>query len=142
MGRAPRQRPISCKLCRQRKLRCSRVFPCSNCLCRGVECQHDGPAGSPEDSKGDISKGKDVSNNELLLRLEKLEAIIASHNGSSPLERPRFEEPVSSQPQSNSSPFSPQLQKITDDALFLERSCYGNALGVSRTPSMMSLDYI
>lgn len=36
---APRQRPVSCKLCRTRKLRCSREAPCSNCVSRGISCE-------------------------------------------------------------------------------------------------------
>ncbi|KAL1614484.1 hypothetical protein SLS54_009742 [Diplodia seriata] len=30
--------PVSCQLCRSKKLRCSRQHPCSNCSARGVTC--------------------------------------------------------------------------------------------------------
>jgi len=36
--RKRRQDPVSCKLCREKKLRCDRAFPCSNCRSRGIEC--------------------------------------------------------------------------------------------------------
>jgi hypothetical protein len=38
-----RQRPISCKFCRVRKLRCSRESPCSSCVSRGIPCTLDQP---------------------------------------------------------------------------------------------------
>lgn len=145
MGRQPRQRPISCKLCRQRKLRCSRVFPCSNCLCRGVECEHDGQlTTSSHDSPEVRSKTKDVSNSELLARLEKLESIIALQNGAGQVERAiaQPEHSESSQLSSEASPISPQLQKITDDALFLERSCYGSMVGVSSAEPAYRTDLV
>ncbi|PVH87146.1 hypothetical protein DL98DRAFT_544932 [Cadophora sp. DSE1049] len=33
------KRPVSCLFCRSRKLRCTREFPCSNCVERGISCQ-------------------------------------------------------------------------------------------------------
>lgn len=50
MPKAPvqsRQRPVSCTFCRARKLRCSRVSPCSNCSSRGVSCCFDSPLDQP-----------------------------------------------------------------------------------------------
>jgi len=37
MTSKPRQDPVSCSLCRKKKLKCSRKQPCSNCVARGVE---------------------------------------------------------------------------------------------------------
>lgn len=34
-----RQAPVSCKLCRVKKLRCDRGQPCSNCRTRGYRCE-------------------------------------------------------------------------------------------------------
>ncbi|TGZ77139.1 hypothetical protein EX30DRAFT_374869 [Ascodesmis nigricans] len=35
----PRRNPaLSCQLCRIKKIKCSRVFPCSNCVTRNVDC--------------------------------------------------------------------------------------------------------
>ncbi|TQW03470.1 Fungal transcriptional regulatory protein [Cordyceps javanica] len=161
MGRQPRQRPISCKLCRQRKLRCSRVFPCSNCTCRGVICEHDGPvsaqpsaprstlaanssvdapAAVPGQDDADVRMmesersvaPKDVPNAELLARLEKLEALIAAQNREGMLNKAEpdtyLEAPLPNQPSVVASPMSPQLQKLTDDALWLERSFTGQSM--------------
>ncbi|KAJ4153262.1 hypothetical protein LMH87_009757 [Akanthomyces muscarius] len=161
MGRQPRQRPISCKLCRQRKLRCSRIFPCSNCTCRGLVCEHDGPvtaqASAPRSSlaasssangsvaapdhddanmrmaeEGQSAAPKDVPNAELLARLEKLEALIAAQNREGMLNKPEptaySEAPAPNQPSAVASPMSPQLQKLTDDALWLERSFTGQPM--------------
>lgn len=161
MGRQPRQRPISCKLCRQRKLRCSRIFPCSNCTCRGLVCEHDGPptaqtsapraslaasssANAPVaisdhgDSDLRMTEGeqsvapKNVPNAELLARLEKLEALIAAQNREGMLNKPEptaySESPAPNQSSAVASPMSPQLQKLTDDALWLERSFTGQSM--------------
>lgn len=161
MGRQPRQRPISCKLCRQRKLRCSRVFPCSNCTCRGLICEHDGPVTAhssaarpdlaanssansaitvPDQDDADLRMiggeqsvaPKDVPNAELLVRLEKLEALIAAQNREGMLSKPEptacMEAPSPNQPSAVASPMSPQLQKLTDDALWLERSFTGQPM--------------
>lgn len=37
--KAPRGRPVSCRFCRVRKLRCSRDAPCTNCISRGISCE-------------------------------------------------------------------------------------------------------
>lgn len=145
MARQPRQRPISCKLCRQRKLRCSRVFPCSNCVCRGVECVHDGPNAAPsaavesQDKPASADLPKDLSASELLSRLERLESMIASQNKDAgpPLRPVQYPDEtatagLATQSIAKESPISPQLQKLTDDALSLERSCSGNYIAVGR----------
>ncbi|KAH7039897.1 uncharacterized protein B0I36DRAFT_3200 [Microdochium trichocladiopsis] len=43
----PRQRPVSCRFCRTRKLRCSREAPCSNCVSRDIHCDLVQPAPQP-----------------------------------------------------------------------------------------------
>ncbi|KAB8298723.1 hypothetical protein EYC80_000898 [Monilinia laxa] len=35
---ARRQDPVSCQLCRTKKLKCDRMFPCSNCRARKISC--------------------------------------------------------------------------------------------------------
>ena len=62
----PRQRPISCRFCRTRKLRCSREAPCSNCVSRGVHCELEQ---SPEGSSGTPT----ATELKLLERIRKLE---------------------------------------------------------------------
>ena len=164
MGRQPRQRPISCTLCRVRKLRCSRVFPCSNCTSRGVACQHDGITHEPRaaaaaaaaaaavaaDEPKDVNAGlpKDVSTVDLLSRLEKLEALVASQaknqgSGQSAVQQapppPATEMDHSADFRKQSYPEPPRdasslaststmvsrLQRLTADALWLEASCAG-----------------
>lgn len=145
MGRQPRQRPISCTLCRVRKLRCSRVFPCSNCTSRGVVCQHEG---APHDNvvasqPKSAALPKDVSASELLSRLERLESMVASQAktqtqsqiqppapGSISAEPRKAAYPESGPPTSLSAVPS-RLQRLTADALWLERSCSGQKLLVS-----------
>ena len=65
----PRQRPISCKFCRTRKLRCSRDSPCSNCLSRGIQCEL-------EQTVSSTSTVDERSRSELLERIRKLEAVV------------------------------------------------------------------
>lgn len=65
----PRQRPVSCKFCRSRKLRCSRESPCTNCLSRGIACEL-------EKATNEGSATDDNEKVELLQRIRKLEAIV------------------------------------------------------------------
>ncbi|GAB1206509.1 hypothetical protein APSETT445_005199 [Aspergillus pseudonomiae] len=39
-ARRTRQNPVSCRLCRLKKLKCNRQRPCSNCSARGVGCEY------------------------------------------------------------------------------------------------------
>lgn len=41
-ARRTRQNPVSCRLCRLKKLKCNRQQPCSNCSARGVGCEYFG----------------------------------------------------------------------------------------------------
>lgn len=171
MGRQPRQRPISCHLCRVRKLRCSRQFPCSNCTSRGVVCQHEGIAvsaaavGEQQQQQQQLKSPavKDTSTLELLARLERLEKIVAAQGAgregkdadiSSSNSSFNFNSNLSSNTISNSNsrkgaeapaeqsrpaasrPVPPRLQRLTADALELERSCSDQKLTVS--PSILS----
>ncbi len=86
---------------------------------------------------------KDVPNAELLVRLEKLEALIASQNREGMLNKPEptayAEAPPPNQPSAVASPMSPQLQKLTDDALWLERSFTGQSMLVCVWCNLISL---
>ncbi|OWT43339.1 fungal transcriptional regulatory protein [Pochonia chlamydosporia 170] len=146
MGRQPRQRPISCTLCRVRKLRCSRVFPCSNCTSRGVVCQHEG---TPHDATiasqtKSAALPKDISASELLSRLERLESLVASQaktQTQSQIQPPTTGSTISAEPgkapyneprqPTNLNAVPSRLQRLTADALWLERSCSGQKLLVS-----------
>lgn len=146
MGRQPRQRPISCHLCRVRKLRCSRQFPCSNCTSRGVVCQHEGvavtaaaaaAAASQQQVKSPVLK--DMSTMDLLARLERLESIVATQGRErtepppNQRETPKNESERSTHPSpaTVSRPVPPRLQRLTADALQLERTCSDQVLTVS-----------
>lgn len=65
----PRQRPVSCKFCRTRKLRCSRESPCSNCVSRNIQCDL-------EQQKNNAGVADENEKAELLERIRKLEAIV------------------------------------------------------------------
>lgn len=41
--------PMSCQLCRSKKLRCDRSEPCSNCALRKVECVYSGKSSKESD---------------------------------------------------------------------------------------------
>lgn len=74
------KRPVSCLFCRSRKLRCTREFPCSNCVERGISCQlrplpQVSTSSSPAPNTQSTSP---VANLEIIQRLEKLEEIIRS----------------------------------------------------------------
>lgn len=63
--------PVSCQLCRTKKLKCNRVQPCSNCLARGVTCNFVVPPEKQTETASTISNGEAV-----LGRIERLESII------------------------------------------------------------------
>lgn len=74
--RSSRSRPISCKFCRTRKLRCSRQFPCNNCTSRGLRCQQEEyPTPSVSNGNG-ASPEPPKFQEDVLARLAKLEEIV------------------------------------------------------------------
>lgn len=85
-ARRRRQNPVSCQLCRLKKLKCDRQQPCSNCSARHVSCQ---PATRhPTRATATSESGQAfpaVENSELQARLEKLEdAVFGKHDGRPP----------------------------------------------------------
>ncbi|KAH0366443.1 hypothetical protein KCU65_g5375, partial [Aureobasidium melanogenum] len=77
-----RQDPVSCQVCRKKKLKCSRTFPCSNCVSRGLECQPPDAAQWPSDQQASSSANVPaaVSDSSVLARvlerLQRLEDIV------------------------------------------------------------------
>lgn len=133
MGRQQRQRPISCHFCRVRKLRCSRQFPCSNCTSRGVACQQgpDAAASSVTPVAQRRNYPSDVGTSEMLSRLEKLEALVASQGKELEMtRRPAYPGPRPSVAASSSSPMPTNLQRLTTEALWLEEMCAGQKSAV------------
>ena len=69
--------PVSCQSCRSKKLKCSRVQPCSNCTARGIICKYLVPPRGQTDTASTIH-----SNDELLKRIERLESIVLKQANS------------------------------------------------------------
>ena len=69
--------PVSCQSCRSKKLKCSRVQPCSNCTARGIACNFLVP---PQRRAGSASTFH--SDSEILARIERLESIVLKQTGS------------------------------------------------------------
>ncbi|THZ50651.1 hypothetical protein D6C90_02405 [Aureobasidium pullulans] len=81
-----RQEPISCQVCRKKKLKCSRTFPCSNCVSRGLECQppdviHWSPGQDRSSSVAATNTDTSVLA-RVLERLQRLENIVLKSDDS------------------------------------------------------------
>lgn len=75
--RSTQRRPLSCSECTRRKLRCSKVLPCTSCRDRGLEasCSRETVRVSKKGrnnvervvstAKGDVPKSRGISNHEL-----------------------------------------------------------------------------
>lgn len=73
-----RQDPVSCSLCRSRKLKCNRQYPsCSNCTERGVTCEWPSTA-----LQRNIQSSVGLENAAILARLNRLEQVIAGLNSN------------------------------------------------------------
>ncbi|KAI3570733.1 hypothetical protein IWW34DRAFT_676283 [Fusarium oxysporum f. sp. albedinis] len=70
-SRPKRQRVLACVLCQQRKVKCDRKFPCSNCTKHGMQCV---PATQPRQRR------RRFPERELLERLRKYEALMRQNN--------------------------------------------------------------
>lgn len=75
-----RQNPVSCQLCRSKKLKCDRQQPCSNCSARGVTCNfqqallaQQGQQVAPDKEYGLVNEIPAI-----LARLQRLEEAVAS----------------------------------------------------------------
>ncbi|EEU35996.1 uncharacterized protein NECHADRAFT_21902, partial [Fusarium vanettenii 77-13-4] len=121
-----RSRVVSCQLCRERKLRCNRQFPCTNCIARGVLCQAPAAAGGREAPETPLAEPQ-VSNDQLLRRLESLEALLAARTSQRELASP---EPTSNE-DAGQRRLSSNVQNWLSDALLLERLCMGPKAGDS-----------
>ncbi|KAI1747076.1 fungal-specific transcription factor domain-containing protein [Xylaria castorea] len=70
--RKGRQEPVSCQLCRSKKLRCNRAQPCSNCESRNVSCHFLVPP--PISQRGGTPET--YQDNEIIARIERLESLV------------------------------------------------------------------
>lgn len=71
-AKRPRQDPVSCQLCRKKKLKCDRQQPCSNCRARGVSCEH----AIGQSSRRKETPPESAGNAAILARLQRLEDIV------------------------------------------------------------------
>jgi len=101
----PRQRPVSCRFCRSRKLRCSREAPCSNCVSRGIRCGLEPPTET-------LQTTPNASESELLRRIRRLEKIVDNQNSQL-----SSKTSVTQSPQATS---SPQVVHLDNDVAWLE----------------------
>ncbi|KHN95724.1 Zn(2)-C6 fungal-type DNA-binding domain protein [Metarhizium album ARSEF 1941] len=119
MGRQWRQRPIACRSCRRRKIRCSRQFPCSNCTSRGVQClQFYEPLGLvPEVKANNEPKPPNATDADIRARLDRLETWITGiHNPDlrlTPSVAKPDDAPHSSASASASASFSPHAELLS-----------------------------
>lgn len=70
-GNKPRYK-LSCSLCRSRKIKCDRVYPCCHCVRSGSECVF------PERKR--MNRPRKTKNSELLNRISRLESIVGNVN--------------------------------------------------------------
>ncbi|KAL4998930.1 hypothetical protein BDV10DRAFT_184826 [Aspergillus recurvatus] len=95
--------PLSCRLCRSKKLRCDRAQPCSNCVQRKVDCVYAGRGESPSAGRRSntpmattataaskreqsVSEPGSASNHDSILldRIQRLEEIILQQANQMP----------------------------------------------------------
>lgn len=107
MQRKPRQDPVSCQLCRSKKLKCSRQYPCSNCVARGVTCSLASSISAHPPTK---QPPRDLTSADVLTRLERLEAVVL-REGTNDLKR-KLE--ISNETQHQSLPTPATSTDITD----------------------------
>ena len=67
------QTPISCTLCRRRKVKCDRNTPCGNCVNARVDCVPSVPSHAPRGRQGGRKRKAD---GELAKRIAKLEQLV------------------------------------------------------------------
>ena len=67
------QRVLACVLCQQRKVKCERKFPCSNCIKSGAKCV-------PASTLGPRQRRRRFPERELLDRLRHYEDLLRENN--------------------------------------------------------------
>ncbi|KAI5204269.1 hypothetical protein E4T39_03759 [Aureobasidium subglaciale] len=82
--------PLSCTLCRKRKIKCDKQNPCSNCVSSQKECVPVVRARLPRGRNG----GRKGINTELRNRINRLEGLVQSLNSGSLPENPIYQSSV------------------------------------------------
>ena len=143
------ERPISCRFCRSRKLRCSRKAPCSNCVSRGIVCE------LPVENtiRSTTTNGApSATQPELLERIRKLEELVESQklyaNGSAVQHTKQSPEssdtPHTLQTHTSRSTLSPEIEHLDDDVAWLKSIYTAQNLSVSAShfiPKFRSNDH-
>lgn len=123
----PRQRPVSCRFCRQRKLRCSRDAPCSNCVSRGMRCE----LGPPPPASVPGPASTKAADTEIVERLRKLEALVESQRleiHRQPAASPESSSNSAPPPFATPSSTPAEVENVVNDVARLE-STYDGAEG-------------
>ncbi|KAK4496649.1 hypothetical protein PRZ48_012631 [Zasmidium cellare] len=81
----PRQDPVSCSLCRVKKLKCDRQKPCSNCSSRRVTCEYQGERHFPLVEASHEDDDLRAENRIIKARLERLEQTVYGSQSLPPL---------------------------------------------------------
>lgn len=71
-----RQDPVSCRLCRVKKLKCDRQRPCSNCTARSTLCEFE-PLPRNPGLRPRCPDDAEPTNTAILARLSRLENVVA-----------------------------------------------------------------
>ncbi|KAM3068405.1 hypothetical protein ACMFMG_009541 [Clarireedia jacksonii] len=126
-NKAPRrQDPVSCQFCRSKKLKCDRVFPCSNCRARKISCV----SASGEPSRNMSPHGSAIESfqshgiEELSQRLGRLEELL-SRNANFAVLPTHVGSPISSIKESGEN--SAEDLKLTNTVSWLESDAFENS---------------
>jgi hypothetical protein len=131
------ERPVSCRFCRSRKLRCSREAPCSNCVSRGFVCELPGDKtirSTPTNGPASPTQP------ELLERIRKLEELVESQRvlttHGSAVQYPKqslenSDTPRTSQTHTSRSTLSPEIEHLDGDVAWLKSIYTAQNLSVS-----------
>lgn len=128
-----RQDPVSCRLCRLKKLKCSRLHPCSNCTARGAECEFDS---NQSVTSTRIQQDAEPSNSAILSRLQRLEDMILRMNQN----LPRTPESTNTSRRIETDQLPSNLLTPAEESHLIESSDL-SSIG-TRQPSLVSLAFL
>ena len=77
----PRQDPVSCRLCRTKRLKCNREQPCSNWVARGASCELQTRLPPNRDRHEPVVASENAS---ILARLQRLEDLVLESGRTEP----------------------------------------------------------
>lgn len=128
-----RQDPVSCRLCRLKKLKCNRLHPCSNCVARNADCEFDS---NQTVTSTRIQQDAEPSNSAILSRLQRLEDMILRMNQN----LPTTPESVTTSRRFDSDQPSQHLLTPAEESHLIESSDLSN-IGI-RSPSLVSWPFL